>query len=73
MSLKNLMLTWFDEIATSGDDETKIENIAKIKQHFLDHEDSLIEITYFQKLLSYSSDINSDVRESIAGFIEEAG
>ncbi|XP_044578734.1 symplekin-like [Cotesia glomerata] len=73
MSLKNLIPTWFDEIATSGDDETKIENIAKIKQYFLDQKDPLLEITYFKELLSYSSDINNDVRESVADFIEEAG
>ncbi|CAD6234060.1 GSCOCG00007511001-RA-CDS [Cotesia congregata] len=71
-SLKNLIPTWFDEIATSGDDETKIENIAKIKQYFLDQKDPRLEIAYFQELLSYSSDINNDVRESIADFIEEA-
>lgn len=66
------IVEWLNEATLSTTESVKVANLAKVQEVLLNKDTHLLP-DYLGEILQFSTDRNSDVRKTIAGFIEDAG
>ncbi|XP_015610116.1 symplekin [Cephus cinctus] len=68
----DLVVEWLNEASLGSNDTVKVSNLLKVQEILIHKEPQLLNL-YLDEALQFSLDRNSEVRKTVAGFIEEAG